>query len=300
MKPTGSDAFDFFRCVVCKGTRAYPGTTSVRCDDCGKEYEVTLGIPALINDWVLHEAAIDQARRVKPDWYVSEQGQEDRSPWRHHLQKRRVEVESVLRRWLSTSGLQKASTLLDLGCGDGTNLHWLGKYCDKLFASDYNLVRLVRAQARGIKGTLFLADVLDYPAKDNFFDVVFFNHVIEHIENDEVALRTVSRILKPGGLLILGTPNEGCWWWQWAYRRAPDILASTDHVHFYTAETIGAKLLGTNFRVDEIKHLGWGPPDWRWDERLRKYKMLDDLFEILGRLFLYRQASSLYIVATKE
>jgi hypothetical protein len=99
--------------------------------------------------------------------------------------------------------------------------------------------------------------------------------------------------------MILGTPNEGAWWWQLAYRRAPHILTSTDHVHFYTAETLTAKMVDRGFRITEVKHLGWGPPDWDLDAKVRQFKVVDDVFELFGRILLPKQSSSLYISATK-
>jgi SAM-dependent methyltransferase len=189
--------------------------------------------------------------------------------------------------------------LLDLGCGDGNNLAWLSAFAQQSYGSDYNLIRLVRSKARNPEATIFAADILDFPAETDAFDIIFFNHVIEHIPDDVRALAAVERILKPGGLLVLGTPNEGSWWWQWAYRRDPESLKNTDHCHFYTAGTIGAKVAASGLRLQETHHLGWGPPDWKLDGRIRHYKFLDDLFTVVGRTFLPTQASSLYLLATK-
>jgi SAM-dependent methyltransferase len=222
---------------------------------------------------------------------------ESSSPWRHHLRKRRRYVEGVLASTLAARGQARFGRLLDLGCGDGNNLHWLATYAERLYGSDYNAVRLARARARVPAATLFLADILDYPAADGAFDCVFFNHVLEHIADDVRALASVRRILAPDGLLVLGVPNEGCWWWQLAYRRAPETLATTDHVHFYTADTVTARLREGGFAVTAVEHLGWGPPDWQWDGRLRGYKLLDDVFEWFGRRLLPQQASSLYLIA---
>jgi SAM-dependent methyltransferase len=293
-------AVDFFRCVGCGATAApVRSAAALACAACGAGYPVEAGIPVLVRDWAALEAEIARARAVRPDWYLEEQPIEAASPWRHHVRKRRRYVEEVLRHHLGRRGTERASRLLDLGCGDGTNLGWLAPFAERLYGSDYNLVRLARAQARGSGATLFLADILDYPAADNFFDVVFFNHVIEHIERDRDALREVARILKPGGLLVLGTPNEGAWWWQLAYRRAPEVRATTDHIHFYTARTIRERIAAQGLAVRHVEHLGWGPPDWAWDMKLRGYKILDDLFEAVGRVFLRSQASSLYVLAEK-
>jgi len=288
-----------FRCLACDGASLEPRASGLVCAQCGAAYPTERGIPVLVRDPSVHEAAIERAREVNPAWYETEQPPELASPWRHHLKKRRLYVEGVLRREIARRGWRKCPRLLDLGCGDGNNLLWLAQFTDELYGSDYNMVRLTRAKARFPGATLFLADILDYPARDGVFDIIFFNHVIEHIRDDASALATAHRILAPGGLLILGTPNEGAWWWQRAYRRSPETLATTDHVHFYTAETIGAKMQAARLNVFEVKHMGWGPPDWELDGRWRRYRVVDDVFELLGRVFIPRQASSLYLLATK-
>lgn len=291
---------EIFRCVACGGTRISAGDKAYGCLDCGAMYHLSGDIPLLVRDWRTHEEQLAQARAANPAWYVLEQPPEAISPWRHHLRKRRRYVESVLQRELQARHQVQVPTLLDLGCGDGNNLVWLAAYAERLYGSDYNLVRISRARQRCPDAILFLGDILDYPVRDACFDVIFFNHVIEHVSDDAGALQTVRRILKPGGLLILGTPNEGAWWWQIAYRRAPDVRAKTDHVHFYTARSIGRKMEAAGLRLIETRHLGWGPPDWHWDGRLRQYKWLDDLFECTGRVLLPRQASSLYLIATRD
>jgi SAM-dependent methyltransferase len=288
------------RCVRCGVVGLSPESDALTCQGCGARYLVSDGIPIVVADGSAHEQDMATAREVNPNWYEAEQPVEIASPWRHHLRKRRLYVTSVIQRYLKKNGQTQADRLLDLGCGDGTNLAWLAPFANKIYGSDYNMVRLARARHRVPQARLFLADILDYPWPDDSFDIIFFNHVIEHIPDDLAALETVRRILRPGGLLVLGTPNEGSWWWQLAYRRAPEILATTDHVHFYTARTIGARMTRAGLTVNEIKHMGWGPPDWHLDGRIRQYKWVDDGFEVFGRVFLPRQASSLYLIASKN
>lgn len=289
----------FFRCLFCGSTQVSISPTAWHCAGCDHHYLVTEGIPLLVRDWQQHERDLDRARQVSPEWYLHEQPPEVTSPWRHHLRKRRQYVEAAIQQYLQKKEARHAATLLDLGCGDGNHLAYLQPYTEALFGSDYNLVRLARAQARHPTATLFLADILDYPARDNFFEVIFFNHVLEHIPDDEGALANIRRILKPGGLLVLGTPNEGVWWWQLAYRLQPRVRRSSDHVHFYTAETLTQKLTNQGLTVLEVRHMGWGPPHWSLDGRIRRYKWMDDLFEALGRALIPGQASSLYVLATK-
>jgi SAM-dependent methyltransferase len=145
-----------------------------------------------------------------------------------------------------------------------------------------------------------MADATDYPSNDNSFDIVFFNHVLEHIPNDIGALSEVYRILKPGGLLILGVPNEGALFWQLAYRLQPHVLAASDHVHFYTAKSLKEKCLQAGFKIHEITPIGWGVPHWSLDAKIRTYKFVDDLLERIGKALIPAQATSLYLAASKQ
>ena len=52
------------------------------------------------------------------------------------------------------------------------------------------------------------ADILDLPFEDNSFDVVFCNHVLEHIEDDTKAMRELYRVLKPKGIGIFQVPQD--------------------------------------------------------------------------------------------
>ena len=52
------------------------------------------------------------------------------------------------------------------------------------------------------------ADICDLPFNDNVFDVVFCNHVLEHIKDDTKAMSELYRVLKPGGLGIFQIPQD--------------------------------------------------------------------------------------------
>jgi len=52
------------------------------------------------------------------------------------------------------------------------------------------------------------ADVCNLPFQDHSFDVVFCNHVLEHVKDDAKAMSELHRVLKPGGLGIFQIPQE--------------------------------------------------------------------------------------------
>ena len=52
------------------------------------------------------------------------------------------------------------------------------------------------------------ADICNLPFKDNSFDFILCNHVLEHIPDDTKAMQELYRILRPGGTAILQIPQE--------------------------------------------------------------------------------------------
>jgi SAM-dependent methyltransferase len=50
--------------------------------------------------------------------------------------------------------------------------------------------------------------ILDLPFPDSSFDIVFYHHVIEHVSDPAKSLDELHRVLKPGGLIYVGTPNR--------------------------------------------------------------------------------------------
>ena len=100
----------------------------------------------------------------------------------------------------------------------------------------------------------------------------------------------VNRLRMPGP--VLG--NEDIIFWFVSQRMFPPIITAFALFLMYSEMgRAGLKLIETH-------HMGWGPPDWRLDGQIRRYKLVDDLFSIVGRLLLPRQASSLYLLATKS
>lgn len=291
---------DFFKCLLCESNSVRINDTAWVCEACGHAYPMEGDIPLLVRDWESTQDEIANAQNVLPNWYINEQPAEEVSAWRHHLKKRRLYVQDIIENHLRQKGVQKVERLLDIGCGDGNHLRYLENYGEHIYGSDYNLLRLTRAHKRYPDATFFLADILDYPSKENFFDIIFFHHVIEHIKEDVKALETIYRALKPGGLLVLGTPNEGAWWWQLAYKLQPEVLEVSDHVQFYTSDILEERMQRAGLTTLKTKHIGWGPPHWGLDYKIRRYKIVDDSFEFFGKLFFRKQSSSLYMIATKS
>lgn len=101
---------------------------------------------------------------------------------------------------------------LDYGCGDGRYFPYLlkkGFSEDSIYGIEVSHKRIDRCRERGWKNTEFVALKQRLPYRNDFFDVVNWIEVIEHINFDEVDfyLGQITRVLKGDGFLILTTPN---------------------------------------------------------------------------------------------
>jgi len=108
-------------------------------------------------------------------------------------------VESVINNYFKkeVSGLR----ILDIGAGDGTISSYFMSLGNKVVCVDIE-------DQRTEKGPKFVqANSAKLPLQSNQFDVVISNHVIEHIENQELHLKEIRRVLKKNGICYLATPN---------------------------------------------------------------------------------------------
>ncbi len=114
--------------------------------------------------------------------------------------------------------------ILDAGCGPGVVLEEIRRESGKsqygLFGTDVRPDMLKIAGKQVPKARFFASDLeVSIGAKNDFFDVVYSAHVIEHLTRPEKAFKEFYRVLRPGGTLIITTPNYRSLWpvleWVW-------------------------------------------------------------------------------------
>lgn len=103
--------------------------------------------------------------------------------------------------------------ILDAGCGNGTMLANLKKYCSDLQMYGVDISKEGCRLARG-RGIITKISDLNYriPFKNNFFDFIVVHEVIEHLIDPDKFLEECNRTLKKGGYLVVTTPNLTAWY----------------------------------------------------------------------------------------
>ena len=100
--------------------------------------------------------------------------------------------------------------VLDVACGAGYGTNILAEVAAETVGVDIDAGAISRASKKYRRENLkfITADCCDMPFEASSFDVVVANEMIEHINDQESFLREVKRVLKPGGLLLVSTPNK--------------------------------------------------------------------------------------------
>ncbi len=99
--------------------------------------------------------------------------------------------------------------LLDLGAGRGTISQFLLDKGYEVHALEWTSSGIDKLVKMGVKAQQHDIEELPYCYEDNFFDEVFWGDNIEHLFFPEKVTKEIYRILKPGGRLVLSTPNHG-------------------------------------------------------------------------------------------
>ena len=164
----------------------------------------------------------------------------------------------------------KHAAVLDYGCGSGYGAASLAPHCREITAID------ISAEAIALAEGAYKAPNLKYhhvrpsseqpiPFDAKSFDVVLSFQVIEHIDDPNVYLADISRVLKPGGVAIFATPDRTTRlfsfqrpWNRW-------------HVTEYSQDSLG-DLLRSHFEEVDVLKMG-GDPKLLHPEYLRTRRM---------------------------
>lgn len=97
----------------------------------------------------------------------------------------------------------KRKTILDVGAGSGIVGGELSRYGNDVYANDVSSLNLRESDL-----SFLIADARKLPYKDESFDVVICNHLLEHVRDQQGVMLELRRVLKQGGYLYLSQDNR--------------------------------------------------------------------------------------------
>ncbi|MBT2389272.1 methyltransferase domain-containing protein [Streptomyces sp. ISL-1] len=149
-------------------------------------------------------------------------------------------------RMLDELEIGPGQTVLDLGCGPGTDLSTLAEAVTAtgtVIGVDHDQDTVDAARDRTAKQsavTVRLGDVHDLPLPDHTADRARTDRVLQHVADPAQALREVRRVLRPGGRLVMGEPD-----WSTLTVDHPDSGLSRAYTQYVTDEVVRNARIGS-------------------------------------------------------
>jgi 2-polyprenyl-3-methyl-5-hydroxy-6-metoxy-1,4-benzoquinol methylase len=137
--------------------------------------------------------------------------------------------------------------LLDIGCGSGGTLGVMRDLGWDAEGIDFDPVNVENARSKFLKVRLGTLREQEYD--NDSFDAIVMCHVIEHVHDPLDLVRECQRVLKPGGRLVVLTPNVDSWGHR-QFQRAWLFLDPPRHLYLFNEATL--KSLGAKANLETV------------------------------------------------
>lgn len=144
-------------------------------------------------------------------------------------------------------------SVLEVGCGEGYGTALLASSAGHVLGVDYDALTVAHATASYPRASFVRANLAALPVPSASVDVVATLQVIEHVWNHKEFLRECLRALRPGGLLLVTTPNR------LTFSPGLDAPVNPFHTHEFTAAELSDLLSTSGFAIDSVFGVHAGP-----------------------------------------
>ena len=166
--------------------------------------------------------------------------------------------EAVRRRWLAAildllGKAPSATRLLDVGCSSGAFLRTAAAMGLKVDGVEPSPEAAETARRAGFKVLNGVLEEARYP--DGAFDAVTLIELVEHLREPRALLAECRRILRPGGVVMLTTPNAASWTARvlGAHWEVFSLRGMGGHVSFFNPNSLGLLAARTGFAVARLE-----------------------------------------------
>lgn len=185
----------------------------------------------------------------------------------------------------------KNKKILDAGCGTG----WFSSVAEKRGAIVTSMdlgPKLLEEAAKKTNSKKIIGSILEMPFKSNSFDIVISSEVIEHTPSPQQALKECYRVLKPGGILVVTTPNA---FWYFALYIAEKLkLRPYQGLENWSSfNGIKSDLKKVGFNIQDICGIHFFP------FTVQKTHWLLDFFHLFRRTFIAKYMVNIAVKASK-
>ncbi len=157
---------------------------------------------------------------------------------------------------------QDQTHILDVGCGAGFLSNYLAKQGYHVQGVDLSDESLNVARAHDQTGNVgySLANASQLPFKDNCFDAVMAMDFLEHVEQPEMIVAEISRVLRPGGVFFFHTFNRNFISWLVIIKAVEVFVKNTPpHLHllsyFIKPNELDRYCQKANLQIQEFRGL---------------------------------------------
>ncbi|MDH4418059.1 hypothetical protein DBR12_13605 [Acidovorax sp. HMWF029] len=140
----------------------------------------------------------------------------------------------------------KQGRLLDVGCGNGSFLKLAQKAGWSVHGIDFDPIAVAEARKGGMD--IYLGSIEQLEAQEGTYDWITCSHVLEHVHDPQNLLQSMYRLLRPGGILWLQTPNIESIGYR-AYGTSWIGIDPPRHLTLMSIETLHKTLENSGFRT---------------------------------------------------
>ncbi len=230
---------EFVPCPICGQDNARPlwtkqGAAYVRCNVCSLVYEnPRLSEQELVEFYSARSYFINESHQAESSGYEDYFAQCTRS-----LQE---EYFAVIQRYAKV----QRGNLCDVGCGPGGVLKIAQEKGWEATGVEISAWAVQEGRKGGVK--IHEGSLLDAGFPDNHFDAVSMFDVLEHLTTPRAYLREIHRIVKPGGVLVIETPNVDGFFARYVYRERADLVKPRAHICLYGPQSARRLLAPVGF-----------------------------------------------------